>query len=114
MSASPEGTRATLPPHRGIRAFQEQIEAIYGERDQARGLASTHMWFVEEVGELARALRAREPQNLREEFGDVFAWLCTLASMTGVDMEEAARRYADGCPRCTGTPCACSRGPSRA
>ena len=46
-----------LPPHRGLRAFQEHIEAVYGERDAARGLPSTFMWFTEEVGELARAIR---------------------------------------------------------
>jgi len=96
-----------------LRDFQQKIEAIYGERDRARGTASTFMWFVEEVGELARALRSRDPQNLALEVGDVLAWLSTLASMASVDLEEAAARYAAGCPRCTGNPCSCQRGPSR-
>ena len=95
------------------RSKKPHIEAIYGERDAARGLASTHMWFAEETGELARALRGGDPENLREEFADVLAWLSTLASLAGVDMEEAASRYETGCPRCQGIPCACQRGPKR-
>lgn len=101
------------PPPGGLRAFQQQIEAIYGERDRQRGLAGTYMWFAEEVGELARALRAGDPQNLQEEVADVLAWLSTLASMAGVDLEAAALRYGAGCPRCGATPCLCARGPGR-
>jgi len=45
--------------------------------------------------------------RLMEEFSDVFAWLTTLASLLGVDMEEAAQRYARGCPKCGSKPCRC-------
>ena len=103
-----------MPPHRDIAAFQANIEAVFGAKDRARGLAESYMWFIEEVGELGRALRKADPENLREEFSDVLAWLCTLASMSGVDMADAAARYANGCPRCGATPCACARGPDRA
>jgi NTP pyrophosphatase (non-canonical NTP hydrolase) len=102
-----------LPPHRGLRAFQEHIEALYGARDAARGVAGTYMWFVEEVGELGRALRGGDAAALREEVGDVLAWLATLASLAGVGLEDAAGRYARGCPRCGALPCACERGPAR-
>jgi NTP pyrophosphatase (non-canonical NTP hydrolase) len=102
-----------LRSHQSLAGFQARIEALYGERDAARGIESTFMWFVEEVGELARALRASEPANLREEVADVLAWLATLASLAGVDLAEAAERYANGCPRCAGIPCACRRGPAR-
>jgi NTP pyrophosphatase (non-canonical NTP hydrolase) len=91
-----------------IRAFQKKIEDIYYERDSARGLAGTHMWFAEEVGELTRALRRDTREELEGEFADVFAWLATLASMAKIDLEEAVRnKYAAGCPRCAATPCAC-------
>ncbi len=91
-----------------IREFQEKIEAIYFERDSARGLAGTHMWFMEEVGELTRALRRDERDELEGEFADVFAWLSTLASIAEIDLEEAVRKkYEAGCPRCDATPCAC-------
>ena len=91
-----------------IGEFQRLIEAIYYERDAARGLAGTHMWFCEEVGELTRALRRGEQEELEGEFADVLAWLATLASIAGIDLEAAAAgKYARGCPRCESTPCAC-------
>lgn len=93
-------------PARGLRAFQEQIERIYLDRDRERGWEKTFAWFVEEVGELARALH-RDDDNLPEEFADVAAWLVTLASIRGVDLEQAARKYSDGCPRCRAAPCTC-------
>jgi NTP pyrophosphatase (non-canonical NTP hydrolase) len=71
------------------------------------------MWFVEEVGELARALRSEDPKAREEEVGDVLAWLSTLASLAGVDLERAAGRYGAGCPRCGASPCRCARGPAR-
>ena len=91
-----------------IQEFQKLIEAIYYERDSARGLAGTHMWFCEEVGELTRALRRDNRDELEGEFADVLAWLSTLASIAGIDLEQAAlRKYERGCQRCESTPCAC-------
>ena len=91
-----------------IHDFQALIERIYGEKDSARGTAGTFMWFSEEVGELSRALRRGRRAELEGEFADVLAWLCTLASMHGVDVQAAAAaKYASGCPRCHATPCAC-------
>jgi NTP pyrophosphatase (non-canonical NTP hydrolase) len=91
-----------------LAGFQALVEAIYGERDRARGRDGTFLWFVEEVGELARALKRGERANLHEEFADVLAWLATLASLARIDLETAARRYAAGCPYCLKTPCACA------
>jgi NTP pyrophosphatase (non-canonical NTP hydrolase) len=98
-----------------IGEFQRLIEAIYLQKDAARGLDRTFVWFVEEVGELARDLLHRKPGEpagpaspLGREFADVLAWLATLASIAGVDLEAAARaKYGGGCPRCGATPCAC-------
>lgn len=90
-----------------IAGFQRTIEATYLERDRRRGLAGTFVWFVEEVGELARALKEGDPDNLREEFGDVLAWLSTLASLAGVELALASRAYAAGCPTCHRAPCVC-------
>ncbi len=91
-----------------LREFQQQIEATYGSRDRARGIDGTFRWLVEEVGELARALREGDRQRLEEEVGDVLAWTVTVASLCGVDVTRAAARYAAGCPKCGATPCACS------
>jgi len=91
-----------------IAQFQRLIERIYLDKDRRRGVAGTFMWFAEETGELARALRSRDERQLRAEFADVLAWLSTLASITGIDLEDAARsKYESGCPKCGGTPCRC-------
>ncbi len=92
----------------GIRAFQGWIEEIYFARDESRGLAGSMLWFLEEVGELVRALRRGEESEIEGEFADVFAWLATLASIRGVDLVGVVReKYGEGCPRCGGRPCAC-------
>jgi NTP pyrophosphatase (non-canonical NTP hydrolase) len=63
--------------------------------------------MVEEVGELARALRLDDPSDRAHEVGDVLAWLASVASIARVDLEQAASRYANGCPRCGAIPFAC-------
>jgi NTP pyrophosphatase (non-canonical NTP hydrolase) len=91
-----------------IAQFQQRIRDIYFAKDNGRGMDATFVWFVEEVGELARALKRGSAQDQMQEFADVLAWLTTLANIAGVDLEEAARlQYAHGCPKCKQTPCAC-------
>lgn len=97
-----------MAERRSLAQFQAQIEAIYFEKDNARGLAETTLWFAEEFGELVRALRRDDRDNLEEEFSDVLAWLVSLASITDVDLDRVAwEKYGEGCPRCKATPCGC-------
>ena len=90
-----------------ISELQSTLRETFLDRDAARGADGTFRWLVEEVGELARALRHGDAESLRHEFSDVLAWLGSLANLAGVDLEEAASRYARGCPRCGSRPCAC-------
>lgn len=76
-----------------ISEFQRIIAKKYEKRDRERGIPATFMWFIEEVGELATALASNDQNNKEEEFADVFAWLCTLANITDVDLEKACRKY---------------------
>jgi NTP pyrophosphatase (non-canonical NTP hydrolase) len=87
--------------------FQRQIEATYLARDAERGIPATVAWLAEEVGELAQAVRKGSPGEQLHELGDVLAWLASLANQLGLALAEAAGRYAEGCPRCAATPCAC-------
>jgi NTP pyrophosphatase (non-canonical NTP hydrolase) len=72
-----------------LKEFQSLISSRYEATDRARGTPKTFLWFIEEVGELATALNGDDPTNLREEFADVFAWLCTLANINDVDLSQA-------------------------
>jgi NTP pyrophosphatase (non-canonical NTP hydrolase) len=90
-----------------ISELQESLRRTYFRRDASRGRDGTFRWLTEEVGELARALRTGDRENLSHEFGDVLAWLTSLANLSDVRLDEAVARFADGCPRCGASPCAC-------
>jgi NTP pyrophosphatase (non-canonical NTP hydrolase) len=90
--------------------FQRLIRDTYDAKDRRRGVEGTFMWFMEEIGELASALRGGTDQERRLEFADVLAWLATLANGVGIDLEEAVReKYGAGCPGCRRVPCVCDQ-----
>ena len=81
---------------------------MYLEKDIARGVEGTFMWLMEEVGELAAALRQGSREELAAEFADVLAWLATIANVAGVDLGAAVmRKYGHGCPGCGEMVCRC-------
>lgn len=90
-----------------IDEFQDVIARTYGARDRERGQAATVAWLCEELGELAQAARKGTVDQQRHELGDVLAWLASLAHQLGLSLDDAAARYAGGCPRCGALPCAC-------
>ena len=90
--------------------LQRMIRDTYGAKDASRGVEGTFMWFMQEVGELATALRGGSPEERALEFADVLAWLATLANIADVDLADAmARKYGGGCPGCGQSPCTCAR-----
>jgi NTP pyrophosphatase (non-canonical NTP hydrolase) len=90
-----------------LDALQRLIADTYGERDRERGVPATVAWLAEELGELAQAVRKGTRDEQLHELGDVLAWLASLAVQMDLSLEDAARRYAGGCPRCGSVPCSC-------
>ena len=90
-----------------LRELQDAIERTFGARDRERGIPASVAWLAEEVGELAQAVRKGTHEQRLHEFGDVVAWVATLANQVGIDLTEAIERYAAGCPRCGSMPCGC-------
>jgi NTP pyrophosphatase (non-canonical NTP hydrolase) len=92
-----------------VRDFQKLIHTMYYEKDVERGVSGTFMWLMEEVGELASALRSNNDRdNLEEEFADVLAWLATIANVANVDLCGALqKKYGSGCPGCGRLSCNC-------
>ena len=91
-----------------INDFQKLIREMYYEKDVARGVAGTFMWLMEEIGELAAALREKDRENTIEEFADVLAWLTTIANVANIDLTEAVQlKYGKGCPGCGNFICDC-------
>jgi NTP pyrophosphatase (non-canonical NTP hydrolase) len=92
-----------------LSQLQEVIRQTYDAKDRRRGVEGTFLWFMEEVGELATALRSGSDLEKSAEFADVLAWLATLANIAGVDLEAAVqKKYGGGCPGCGHSPCTCA------
>ncbi|MBF0197714.1 MAG: nucleotide pyrophosphohydrolase [Planctomycetes bacterium] len=94
-----------------IAEAQKLIADCYGEKDRNRGVDGTFMYFVEEVGELATSLREESDEECSSEFADVIAWLFSLASLKGIDIEEAFKKKYSLCGGCGSSPCTCKTKP---
>jgi NTP pyrophosphatase (non-canonical NTP hydrolase) len=90
-----------------LQSYQKLIAKIYLKKDSKRGLDKTFNWLVEEIGELAQAIRKGKKDKVREEFADCLAWLLSVATILGVDAEKAMGKYKKGCPKCHTLPCSC-------
>lgn len=91
-----------------LKELQELIATMYSSKDEQRGIDGTFMWLMEEVGELAAALREGPPEELAKEFADVLAWLATIANVAKIDLEQAViDKYGGGCPGCGAMICEC-------
>ncbi len=91
-----------------LSEMQQMIREIYGKRDKRRGIGKTFIHLIEEIGELARALRKGDSSELSRELADTLAWLLSVSSLLGIDLEEAFMvRYSNICPKCGSNPCTC-------
>ncbi|MFH1623839.1 MAG: MazG nucleotide pyrophosphohydrolase domain-containing protein [Pseudomonadota bacterium] len=90
-----------------LEFFQECIKKTYFEKDSHRGIQGTFLWFMEEIGELARSIRKGNQKEKEEEFADVFAWLVSLANLCNINLDQASRKYVPGCPKCEARRCVC-------
>ena len=91
----------TPKPDVSLRDFQQLIHTMYYDKDAERGTSGTCMWLMEEIGELASALRAGDDR-------ETLAWLTTIANVAGVDLSAALqKKYGGGCPGCGRFACEC-------
>lgn len=66
--------------------MQQTALGIYGRLEADRAL----VWTVEELGELAQAVRRDEGRaRLEEELGQLTAWMLCLANILDVDLAAA-------------------------
>jgi NTP pyrophosphatase (non-canonical NTP hydrolase) len=76
-----------------LAEVQRLMDELYGARDHERGVPSTVAWLCEELGELAQAVRKGTREQQVHEFGDVLAWLASLANQLDISLDEAMQRY---------------------
>lgn len=92
-----------------VSEFQKLMRELYFERDSKRGVEKTMLWLVEEVGELASAVRDGDEERIKEEIADVIAWVSSLANLLNIEIEDALReKYPGKCIKCNSYPCRCS------
>ena len=109
MSNPNEPSSAAEATPLSLRDLQSLIRQMYGAKDEARGVEGTFMWLMEEVGELAAALRESSKEEIAKEFADVLAWLATIANVAGISLTEAIElKYGKGCPGCGQMVCRCA------
>lgn len=72
---------------------QQLMADLYGAADRERGVPATVAWLCEEVGELAQAVRKGTREQQLHEFGDVLAWLASLANQMDISLDDAMERY---------------------
>ncbi len=75
--------QAALP---ALASLQQAALPIYGRLEPDRAL----VWTMEELGELAQAVRRGEGRGrLEEELGQLTAWVLCLANILDVDLAAA-------------------------
>ncbi len=95
-----------------LHKFQQHIADTYGNKDSARGVEGTFMYLMEEIGELAEALREPEAHDLEGEFADCLAWLTSLAHLADINLAAVTeKKYHQVCQRCQHSPCTCTSKP---
>lgn len=88
-----------LPADPRLCDFQRYVTELEHERGFAdQGPRDKCLLLGEEVGELFKAVRAREGlpvdelgQPVAEELADIFIYLCSIANRYGIDLEQAFR-----------------------
>jgi len=76
-----------------LAEVQQLMDELYGATDRERGVPPTVAWLCEELGELAQAVRKGTREQQVHEFGDVLAWLASLANQLDISLDEAMQRY---------------------
>ncbi len=93
-----------------ISEFQALLKKLYLHKDLNRGIKSTYIWLIEEIGELATLINAQEldKKKISEELADIIAWTISMANTLNIDIEEAiSSKYPNKCKKCNSSPCNC-------
>jgi NTP pyrophosphatase (non-canonical NTP hydrolase) len=81
-----------------LAELQRLMDELYGATDRERGIPSTVAWLCEELGELAQAVRKGTREQQLHEFGDVLAWVASLANQLDISLDDAMQRYVTNPP----------------
>ena len=95
-----------------ISDFQDLLKELYLQNDLTRGVKSTFIWLIEEIGELATLLNSADVDKIKvsEEIADIIAWTISIANILDIDIEKAlSDKYPNKCKKCSSSPCTCEK-----
>ena len=95
-----------------ISDFQDLLKDLYLQNDLNRGVKSTFIWLIEEIGELATLLNSIDidKKKVSEEIADIIAWTISIANILEIDIEKAlSDKYPNKCKKCSSSPCTCEK-----
>jgi NTP pyrophosphatase (non-canonical NTP hydrolase) len=80
----------------GLNGYKNEVmDMVKKKKWLGPTLSDIYMYFIEEVGELASAIRRQRNQfrdkkkiKITEEMGDVFSYLFQLADMLDIDLDD--------------------------
>lgn len=75
----------------GFKLFQE----FHKEYFELYNPQKAFTWMIEEVGELARAIRHADKDNQIEEIGHILVWMFHLSNSLDIDIEDALKLSVD-------------------
>ena len=95
-----------------LYGWQQKLTKIYGRINKSYDVSTLAWHLTEEIGEVVKAYRLNNIQNLEDELADVFAWLVSVTiKCTDIIGQELRlddiiwNRYPDKCPHCNAKPC---------
>ena len=72
-----------------ISKAQKEVEKFVKNKNWKTESLEIFNHLVEEIGEIARALRKEDKENLKEELADSLFLLLKLSNQEGIDLNEA-------------------------
>ena len=72
-----------------ISVLQARVASLFSSVDATHGPGPIFLSLVEEIGELASAVKLGSQAKVREELADSLIWLLSLAHLYGIDAGEA-------------------------
>lgn len=74
-----------------MSSLQQDLAARFAEGDKKSGASFLALVLMEEVGELAEAIRRGDREHARKECADVAFMALSIANVLDVDLEQAIR-----------------------
>lgn len=95
------------------QGWQEMLARIYGNVNKIQSFEAIAFHLIEEAAEVAKEIRLKNEENLRDEVADVFAWIVgicirygTLSGAGPLKLDEMTwTQYPNCCVHCGGNPC---------